>query len=54
MGDINILAAIVAAISSFALGAVWYAEPIFGKLWMRELNYDQSQAGHPGKVFGTA
>jgi hypothetical protein len=35
LGDLNWLAVIVAAIAYFALGALWYAPPVFGDLWMR-------------------
>src|SRR5680860_468998 len=35
LGDLNWLAVIVATIAYFALGAVWYAPPVFGNLWMR-------------------
>lgn len=32
--DLNWLAVIVAALAYFAIGAVWYAPPVFGKAWM--------------------
>ncbi len=35
LGDLNWLAVIVATVAYFALGAVWYAPPVFGNLWMR-------------------
>ena len=35
LGDLNWLAVIVATIAYFALGAIWYAPPVFGNLWMR-------------------
>jgi Protein of unknown function (DUF1761) len=35
LGDLNWLAVIVAAIAYFALGAIWYAPPVFGDAWMR-------------------
>jgi hypothetical protein len=35
LGDLNWLAVIVATLAYFALGAVWYAPPVFGNLWMR-------------------
>ena len=31
LGDLNWLAVIVAAIAYFALGAIWFAPPVFGK-----------------------
>jgi hypothetical protein len=33
LGDLNWLAVIVAAIAYFAIGALWYAPPVFGKTW---------------------
>jgi hypothetical protein len=34
LGDLNWLAVLVAAIAYFAIGAAWYAPPVFGKIWM--------------------
>lgn len=33
LSDLNWLAVIVAAIAYFAIGALWYAPPLFGKAW---------------------
>jgi hypothetical protein len=33
LSDLNWLAVLVAAIAYFAIGAVWYAPPLFGKAW---------------------
>jgi hypothetical protein len=33
LSDLNWLAVIVAAIVYFAVGALWYAPPVFGKTW---------------------
>lgn len=33
LSDLNWLAVIVAALAYFAIGAVWYAPPVFGKAW---------------------
>ena len=35
LGDLNWLAVIVATVAYFGLGAIWYAPPVFGNLWMR-------------------
>ena len=35
LGELNWLAVIVAAVAYFALGAVWYAQPVFGKAWVQ-------------------
>ena len=34
LGDLNWLAVFVAALAYFAIGAAWYAPPVFGKMWM--------------------
>jgi hypothetical protein len=53
MEGINIWAVLVAAVSSFVLGGLWYG-PLFGKAWAREAGVDLQKAGHPAKVFGGA
>jgi hypothetical protein len=35
LGELNWLAVIVATVVYFALGAVWYAPPLFGNAWMK-------------------
>ena len=52
--DINIWAALVAAISSFLLGGLWYSPALFGKKWIKETEFDEANAGHPAKVFGVS
>jgi hypothetical protein len=54
--DINILAVIVAAASSFLVGGLWYSAALFGAVWNRENGSpSKSQgAGHPAKVFGVS
>ena len=53
MGDVNLLAVLVAALSSFVLGGLWYSNALFGNAWRREAG-DQRKPGegHPAKVFG--
>jgi hypothetical protein len=51
MYNVNILAVIVAALSSFALGGLWYSTPVFGAAWRRAAGGNEIQ-GHPAKVFG--
>ena len=53
MEGINIWAVLVAAVSSFALGGLWYG-PLFQKVWCREAGVDPTKGGHPAKVFGGA
>lgn len=33
--QINYLAVVLAALSSFVVGMVWYAKPVFGAAWMK-------------------
>jgi hypothetical protein len=33
LSDLNWLAVLVAALAYFAIGAAWYAPPVFGKTW---------------------
>jgi uncharacterized protein DUF1761 len=48
LGDLNWLAVIVATIAYFALGAVWFARPVFGGAWMRSMDWEMSQGEQPG------
>ena len=34
LGDLDWLAVVIAAAAYFVLGAVWYARPVLGKVWM--------------------
>ncbi|HVW16153.1 MAG TPA: DUF1761 domain-containing protein, partial [Mucilaginibacter sp.] len=51
---INWPAVIVAALSSFAVGGLWYARPLFGNAWMADskLTEVDIKAGNKGKIFG--
>ncbi|MEF9978862.1 MAG: DUF1761 domain-containing protein [Thermomonas sp.] len=52
---INWLAVLVAAVSAFMLGGLWYG-PLFKNEWCRENGIDPNcpPNGHPAKIFGTA
>ena len=54
ISTINWLAVVVAGISAFALGAVWYAPSVFGKAWLADnkLTNEEVAAGSKGKIFG--
>jgi len=56
MDSINWLAVLVAGISSFVLGGVWYSPALFGNAWMREnnLTVDDVKKGNKAKIFGWA
>ncbi|WP_119718373.1 DUF1761 domain-containing protein [Cognatilysobacter tabacisoli] len=47
----NLFAILLAAVSSFVLGGLWYSPLLFGRAWNRE-NGGEVPAGHPAKVFG--
>lgn len=49
----NYWAALLAAVSSFLLGGLWYSPALFGRLWNTE-NGGQPPQGHPAKVFGVS
>ena len=51
---LNWLAVLVAGISAFVLGGVWYSPALFGKVWMKENNLTNEavQKGNKGKIFG--
>src|SRR5262249_15299801 len=47
------LAVVVAALSSFVLGGLWYSPVLFGKAWQRAAGDKVKQGGgHPARVFG--
>jgi hypothetical protein len=47
----NVWPILVAAISSFMLGGLWYSPALFGNTWNAE-NGGVPDKGHPAKVFG--
>jgi len=51
---INWLAVIVAGLSAFVVGGIWYSRPLFGKAWMTDSNLTEEQvkSGNKGKIFG--
>ena len=53
MSNLNVLAIIVAALSSFLLGGLWYSPALFGARWQRAAGDTRKMGGgHPAKVFG--
>ena len=56
MGALNWWAVLVAGISAFVLGGVWYSPALFGKAWMKEnkMTVDDVQRGNKSKIFGWA
>ena len=56
ISTINWLAVIVAGISAFALGGIWYSPALFGTAWMKDSNLtaEQIAASSKGRTFGFA
>ena len=53
MFGVNLWAALVAAVSTFLLGGLWYSPLLFGKAWQRESNAGtKGRAGPPARAFG--
>jgi hypothetical protein len=53
-GNLNWLSIIVAAVSAFALGALWYSPVLFVKIWMKETGITEESAKDSNmvKIFG--
>jgi hypothetical protein len=52
---VNYLAALVAALSSFLIGGLWYSPILFAKAWMRETGLtDQQLRSGVARTFATA
>ena len=56
MNTINWLAVLVAGISAFVLGGVWYSPALFGKAWMSEnkMTVEDVKRGNAAKIYGWA
>ncbi|MCB0611038.1 MAG: DUF1761 domain-containing protein [Lewinellaceae bacterium] len=55
-GNLNHLAVIAAALSTFVLGALWFSPILFGKAWMVENNLTEEdlKKGSMAKILGLA
>ncbi|HSB27918.1 MAG TPA: DUF1761 domain-containing protein [Pyrinomonadaceae bacterium] len=51
---INYFAVLVAALSTFVLGGLWYSPALFGKAWMRVNNFSESDVAgfSKARMFG--
>lgn len=56
MEGLNIWAVIVAALSTFLIGGLWYSPIVFGKPWMRENGFTEERLKDANmvKIFGLA
>jgi hypothetical protein len=54
--DINYLAVVAAALSTFVIGGLWYSPILFQKAWMRACGLTEADLSGGGmvKIFGTA
>lgn len=54
MPHINWLAVLVAAVSSFVLGGLWYSKALFGRAWMSANNLSDADLAksNMAKIFG--
>jgi len=53
--QVNYLAVLVAAVSTFLLGGLWYSPKLFGPAWQLAAgDTRKKENGHPAKVFGTS
>ncbi len=54
ISTINWWAVLVAGISAFVLGGIWYSPGLFGKAWLQESQVTEAaiQKSNKGKIFG--
>ncbi len=53
----NYLAILAATVSAFMLGGLWYAPPVFGRVWMRECGFTEEslkRMGGTARIFGVS
>lgn len=51
--EVNWLAVILATASSMVVGAIWYAKPVFGLMWMKLVRLDdKAMASDAAKAIG--
>ena len=54
MDNVNYLAVLAAAVSSFVIGGVWFSPLMFARSWQREAGLtDEQVRGGAGKAFGS-
>lgn len=57
MPEVNWLAVLAAAVSTFVLGGLWYSPAMFFSAWQRGAGLTDEQlrkGGHPAKIYGGA
>lgn len=46
--EINIWAVLVATASTLVVGSIWYAKPVFGRMWIRSAGLDERELAKRG------
>ena len=54
MPEFNYLAILVAALSAFFLGGIWYSHKVFGGIWGHDAHMKEKKNGHPKYVYAFA
>jgi hypothetical protein len=56
LASINFWAVLVAAISAFIVGGIWYSPKVFGNIWMKAVGMEnvQCKKGHTIAIFVSA
>ena len=56
MPEVNWIAVLIAAVSAFVLGGLWYSPVLFGKAWQKEtgLSDEALNNANKGKIFGVS
>jgi uncharacterized protein YneF (UPF0154 family) len=56
LSTLNLWAVLVASLTAFVIGGVWYSPILFANSWMKEtgLNEEQLQNSNMAKIFGLA
>lgn len=54
LGTINWIAILVAGLSAFVIGGIWYSPGLFGRIWMKENKFTEEdvKSGNKGRIFG--
>jgi hypothetical protein len=56
VSDVNFVAVLVAALSNFILGGLWYSRVLLGKPWMEAsgMTEEKAKEGNMPRIFGVA
>ncbi|MDX1477408.1 MAG: DUF1761 domain-containing protein [Saprospiraceae bacterium] len=54
LSDINLIAVGIGAVAVFGLGFIWYAPPVFGRIWQRHIETPPTPDTNVLAMFGPA